>query len=70
MNPNDLIAQYQALLQNAQNWQFIYLAVWLGSVLVGVWVLYMFYARLRDIADTPPIRAEITSALPFPSQAA
>jgi hypothetical protein len=51
MNPNDLIAQQQALLQNAQNWQFIYLAVWLASVLVSVWVLYMFYARLRDIAD-------------------
>ena len=51
MNPNDLIAQQQALLQNAQNWQYIYLAVWLASVLVGAWVIYMFYSRLRDIAD-------------------
>jgi hypothetical protein len=51
MNPNDLLAQQQALLQNAQNWQSIYLAVCLASAVVGAWVLYMFYARLRDIAD-------------------
>jgi hypothetical protein len=51
MNPNDLIAQQQAILQNAQNWQFIYLAILLGLWIVGGWVLYMFYARLRDIAD-------------------
>jgi hypothetical protein len=51
MNPNDLIAQQQAILQNAQNWQFIYLAISLTSFIVGGWVLYMFYARLRDIAD-------------------
>ncbi len=51
MNPNDLIAQQQALLQNAQNWQFAYLAFLLASFIVGGWVLYMFYARLRDIAD-------------------
>ena len=51
MNPNDLIAQQQALLQNAQNWQFAYLALSLASAIVGAWVVYMFYARLRDITD-------------------
>ena len=51
MNPNDIIAQQQALLQNAQNLQFAGLAISLAVFIVGGWVLYMFYARLRDIAD-------------------
>jgi hypothetical protein len=51
MNPNDIIAQQQSLLQNAQNLQFAYLAISLALFIVGGWVLYMFYARLRDIAD-------------------
>jgi hypothetical protein len=48
MNSNDLIAQQQSLLQNAQNWQVICLAVGLISGLVTMWVLYMFYARLSS----------------------
>jgi len=55
MNPNDLLAQQQALLnqamQNAQRWQFAGLAIGLAMLILGAWVLYMFYARLRDIAD-------------------
>lgn len=51
MNPNDLIAQQQALLQNAQTLTFAGLAISLASFIVGGWVIYMFYARLRDIAD-------------------
>jgi hypothetical protein len=51
MNPSELLAQQQALLQNAQNWQFIYLVLGLVCPLFGLWVVYMFYARLRDIAD-------------------
>ncbi len=51
MNPNDIIAQQQALFQNAQNLQLACLAFCLALCIVGSWVLYMFYARLRDIAD-------------------
>jgi short subunit dehydrogenase-like uncharacterized protein len=51
MNPNDLITQQQALHQNVQYWQYAGIVIWLASVLVAAWVIYMFYARLRDIAD-------------------
>jgi len=51
MNPNDIIAHQQALLQNAQTWLFAYSAFLLASPIIGGWVLYMFYARLRDIGD-------------------
>jgi hypothetical protein len=55
MNDNDVIAQQQAALsqamQNAQHWQIAYLVISLAMFIVGAWVLYMFYARLRDIAD-------------------
>jgi hypothetical protein len=55
MNSNDILAQQQAILnqamQNAQNWQIVYLVVSLAIFIIGAWVIYMFYARLRDIAD-------------------
>ena len=53
MNPNDLIAQQQALLnqyiQNAQHIAIGVLALYLALFLLGCWVIYMFYARLRGI---------------------
>lgn len=55
MNPNDIYAQQQALLnqamQNAHQNYLVLLAIQLAALLIGAWVLYMFYARLRDIAD-------------------
>jgi len=55
MNPNDLLAQQQAYLnqvmQQNQHWQWGILAIWATGVLVSFGVLYLFYARLRDIAD-------------------
>jgi hypothetical protein len=55
MNYNDIIAQQQAALnqamQNAQHWQSAYVAIWLAGTIFSGWVIYMFYARLRDIAD-------------------
>jgi hypothetical protein len=55
MNPNDLIAQQQALLnqamQNAQHWTVAIITFQIAFLLIGAWVTFMFYARLRDIAD-------------------
>jgi hypothetical protein len=55
MNPNDPMAQQQALLNqilhNTQQWQLAYLAISLAGFIILGWVVYMFYARLRDIAD-------------------
>jgi hypothetical protein len=55
MNPNDLLAQQQAILNQAmQNQQselwalVVFQTIFL--IIVG-WVIYMFYARLRDIAQ-------------------
>ena len=54
MNPNDLIAQQQAIMnqvmQTYQNWVWGMIAI--QSALAGITalVVYMFYARLRDIA--------------------
>lgn len=58
MNPDQILAQQQAMLdqavQNAQTqahqWTFIYLALFCAVALIQGWVLYMFYARLRDIS--------------------
>src|SRR5262249_18458894 len=53
MNPNDILAQQQALLnqymQNAQHVAIGALAVYLALFILGCWVVYMFYARLRGI---------------------
>lgn len=55
MNPNDYPAQQQALLnqvmQNAQHWTVAIITFQIAFLLIGAWVTYMFYARLRDIAD-------------------
>jgi hypothetical protein len=55
MNPNDLLTQQQAYInqaiQNAQQWQIVYLVISLSMFIFGMFVIYMFYARLRDIAD-------------------
>ena len=55
MNPNDIIAQQQAMLnqamQHAQQVQWMYLAISAAMFIFGMFVVYLFYARLRDIAD-------------------
>jgi hypothetical protein len=55
MNPNDILAQQQAIvsqyLQTYQNWFWGMIAIQLAFLLIGALVIYMFYARLRDIAD-------------------
>jgi predicted membrane-bound mannosyltransferase len=55
MNPNDIYAQQQAymnqVMQNAQHTQWALLALWAASMLISFGVIYLFYARLRDIAD-------------------
>ena len=38
-------------MQNAQHMQIGGLAVSLAFLLLGAWVIYMFYARLRGIED-------------------
>ena len=53
MNPNDLLAQQQALMnqymQNAQHVAIGVIALYLALFILGCWVIYMFYARLRGI---------------------
>ena len=55
MNPNDLMAQQQVylnqMLHTTQQWQLAYVAIGLGAFIIHGWVVYMFYARLRDIGD-------------------
>lgn len=55
MNNNDPMAQQQALLnqamQHAQNMQYGMLAFWLASLIITAFVIYLFYARLRDIVE-------------------
>jgi hypothetical protein len=55
MNPSDLITQQQALLnqamQNYQSWFWAVIAIQFGLMLIAACVIYLFYARLRDIAQ-------------------
>lgn len=55
MNPNDILAQQQALLNqflhNSQQVLWGALAIQLAAFIIAALVIYMFYARLRDIAD-------------------
>ena len=55
MNPNDMLAQQQAILnqamQNAQHWTMAIIIFQIVFLLIGIWVVYMFYARLRDIGQ-------------------
>ena len=55
MNPDEIIAQQQALINQAmqgqQHFMWGLVAFQIAGLLIGGWVLYMFYARLRDIAE-------------------
>jgi hypothetical protein len=55
MNPNDIIAQQQAMLnqtmQHAQEVQLACLIIGAAMFIFGIFVVYLFYARFRDIAD-------------------
>jgi hypothetical protein len=55
MNPNDILAQQQAYLnqviQHNQEQMWGFGAIMLALFVIQVWVIYMFYARLRDIGD-------------------
>ena len=51
MDYNQLLAQQQQAIQNVQGFIWVAGAVQLALFIVGCWVLYMFYARLRDIGD-------------------
>ena len=74
MNYNDVLAQQQAFLnqlaQNTQHTALAVMAIYLAGFLFTCFVIYLFYARLRDIANelrkfriafefanTPPSRA-------------
>jgi hypothetical protein len=54
MNQNDSLEQLQALLnqtmQTQQHMSVAIIIVQIAFLLIGAWVVYMFYARLRDIA--------------------
>jgi hypothetical protein len=53
MNPNDLLAQQQAMInqamQNTQQMAIGVAALYLALLILLCWVIYMFYARLRGI---------------------
>ncbi len=58
MNPNDIYAQQQALLNQAmqhaqqiQQMQWAFLAIYAAMFIFSMLVVYLFYARLRDIAE-------------------
>ncbi|HZL78485.1 MAG TPA: hypothetical protein VFC17_06500 [Candidatus Limnocylindrales bacterium] len=55
MNPNDLLAQQQAFyeqaMQRVQQNELIVAIFSLCGFLITALVIYMFYARLRDIAE-------------------
>ena len=54
MNQNESLEQLQALLnqtmQTQQHMSVAIIIVQIAFLLIGAWVVYMFYARLRDIA--------------------
>ena len=55
MNQNDILAQQQAILNqalhNSQQTMWGIIVVQGALLILTAWVIYMFYARLRDIAD-------------------
>lgn len=55
MNPNEILSQWQAQQQSTvqfiQHFQIAIICVTVIAAMVHGWVIYMFYARLRDIAD-------------------
>ena len=38
-------------MQSQQHWVWGIVAIQFAFLLIGAWVIFMFYARLRDIAD-------------------
>lgn len=50
MNPNELQAFLNQSVQQSRILLGV-MAVQIALLILGAWVLYMFYARLRDIAD-------------------
>lgn len=70
MNPNDLFAQQQAML-----WQMMFHVYWpvfivqFACLAFAGWVIYMFYARLRDIAaELKKLRVAYENSNPRPSK--
>ena len=51
MNPNELQAFLNQSVQQSHQILLGVLAVQIALLILGAWVLYMFYARLQDIAD-------------------
>ena len=49
MDLNQLLAQQQQAIQYAQALMWVFVVIQLALFILGCWVLYMFYARLRDI---------------------
>jgi len=39
------------MLHTTQQWQLAYVVIGLAALIIHCWVVYMFYARLSDIAD-------------------
>ena len=48
MNPNEIQALVNQSLQNSQQLVWGVLAIQIALFIVGAWVMYMFYARLRE----------------------
>jgi hypothetical protein len=51
MNPNEIQALLNQSVQHSQQLMLGALLIQIALLIVGAWVIYMFYARLRDIAD-------------------
>ena len=51
MNPNEIQALLNQSAQHSQQLMMVVLAIQSALSIVAFWVIYMFYARLRDIAD-------------------
>jgi hypothetical protein len=49
MDYNQIVAQQQQVIQNVQAWMWVFTVIQCALFILGCWVLYMFYARLRDI---------------------
>jgi hypothetical protein len=55
MNPNDILQQQQAMLDQmmhrSDQYNLMAIIVWLVLVGISAWVVYMFYRCQRDAAD-------------------
>lgn len=67
MDLNQLLAQQQLAMQQAQTFTYAVIAVYVALFIFGCWVLYMFYARLREIGvELRKFRIAYESANPLP----